>query len=153
SELSRLIADLERASGLDLYAGLPAELEPGARLTRTFELLQQRYNESPEAERILDPLAAVRQLARTLIQLSAIGVATRNLAFLHSLPSLAPYRALSPALGVVQQIVEASRCRVTGRTAETQRIYRAVLERTSQPDRAGLDESHHRHGTFGIRYG
>jgi hypothetical protein len=103
---------------------------------------------------VLAPLSAIRQLARALIQLSAAGVTTRNLGFLNSFPSLEPYIALSPALMVVQRMVEAARHRCAGRSRQQAwQIYRQILERTSQPDRAGLDESHHRHGTFGVKYG
>lgn len=151
--LSELLQQLYVASGLDIYASLPDSLDPSERLKRTFELAQHRHQSSPPEERTLDPFAAIRQLARALIQAVAVIVMSRNLEFLRSLPSLVPYLKLSPALAIVQQIVDGVGNRYSGRTDQSVEIYRACLKRLAEPDRGGLDESHHHHAGFGIRYG
>jgi hypothetical protein len=151
--LAGLLSQLEKDSGLDIYASLAAELDPGTRLRETFELAQRRYETTGEHDRVLDPLTAIRQLARSMIQLSGVTVTMRNLAFLATFPSLEPYLALSPALGVVQQLVAGVQFRATGRSELARRIYIALIERTDQPDRAGLDDAHHFHATMGVKFG
>lgn len=62
---------LRRDSGLDDWSALDASMEPTARLMSALGRAQARYAATPEHERVLDPGAAIPQLARAVV--SAIG--------------------------------------------------------------------------------
>ena len=148
-----LVNQLYRDSGLDIYAGLDSNMDPGARLKRTFELAQQRYEQAPEHDKVLDPLTAIRQLARAQIQAIGTIAPGHDHHFFARLPSLEPYVPLSPALGVVGQLVLGLSHRLAGRLEQARVVYDKLLERVAQPDRGGLDESHHRYLSFGVALG
>ncbi len=147
-----LMAHMRRDSGLDIYESLDPALEPSARLSKSFELAQARYEQTPERDRVHEPVAALRPLARACV--AAIGpVAARlDLELWAKVPSLAPFEPLSPALGVLDVLRRGVRARITGRTEQARTIYQALLDRANQPDRAGLDQSHHRYTTYGVTY-
>ena len=148
-----LIKQLTRDSGLQLHAELPADMNAGERLKRTFELTQQRYDLAPAQDKVLDPLTAIRQLARAQIQTTAVIAMGHDHHFLGKLPSLAPYVPLSPALGVVDQLVLGLTHRLRGQVEQARQVYGALLDRVAQPDRGGLDETHHRYLSFGVMNG
>jgi hypothetical protein len=148
-----LINQLYEECGLGIYASLDPALEPAARLQRTFELVQERDAKRSEHDKVLEPLAAIRQLARAMLQVLSVIATSHDLSFLTSLPSLQPYVPLSPALGVVDQLVRGLHARLTARSEQAREIYDALLARMAQPDRAGLDESHHRYSSFGVMSG
>jgi tRNA A-37 threonylcarbamoyl transferase component Bud32/tetratricopeptide (TPR) repeat protein len=151
--VSALLAQLKHDVGTDLYAGLDPEMEPLARLTKSFELAQQRYAATPDNDRVLEPLAALRPLARACI-VTAGWVATRlDVALWSQLPSLKPFEPLSPALGVVDILNQGIGSRITGRFGEARALYEALLERLAQPDRGGLDETYLRYVVTGVNCG
>jgi hypothetical protein len=145
-----LLRRLRRDSGLDIHAELDPSMEPGERLARTFELAQRRHENAPEHDRVLDPLTAIRQLARAQIQSAAVIAFGYNHDFLAKLPSLEPYVALSPAIGVVHQLIVGIRHRMRGQFEQARELYDVMLARVAQPDRGGLDETHHRYLTYGV---
>lgn len=136
-----LIAQLREESGLADWVALEG-LDPGTRLMTALGKARARFESRPEHDRVLDPATAIRQLARTLIQVSAVLTSALDVAESRRLPSLAGFVPLSPALGVIEQVVAGMIARMTGRTEEAQAIYAKVLARTNEPDRAGLDDSH-----------
>jgi hypothetical protein len=148
-----LINRLYRDSGLELHASLPADMDAGERLKRALELTQQRHDQAAEQDKVLDPLTAIRQLARAQIQTTAVIAMGHDHHFLSKLPSLAPYVPLSPALGVVDQLVLGLTHRLRGQIEQARQVYGALLERVAQPDRGGLDETHHHYLTFGVMNG
>jgi hypothetical protein len=147
-----LIAELCAASGLTDWAALEG-LDPKARLMTAMGKARARYEATPERDRVLDPGSAVRQLARVLIQGSAVLTSALDIAGSQSLPSLAPLVPLSPALGVIEELIKGMIARMTGRAEVAQAHYAKVLARTGEPDRAGLDESHHVNMRLGLMSG
>ena len=150
--LSALITELCEQSGLDDWVKLEG-LEPMPRVMTAIGKARDRYAESPEHERVLDPGTAIRQLARALIQISAVLTSALDIAGAKKLPSLAPFVPLSPAVGVIEWMIKGMTARMTGRTEQAQAAYAEVLKRTAEPDRAGLDESHHTNMRLGLMSG
>jgi hypothetical protein len=140
-----LIAQLKAACGLDDWAAADPSLEAMPRLIRALEQTQARYNALPESERVLEPVVALRALARAIITLVGSCTPLLDVAGMRGLPSLEPLAVLSPALGIVNDLVKGVLARLTGRTDEARRLYVSLLERASAPDRAGMDPSHHRY--------
>src|SRR5262249_18508192 len=68
------------------------------------------------------------------------------------LPSLQPLEVLSPAMGIVSQIVESCKAMIAGREALHREIADRVLERITQPDRGGLDEAQRRRTHMGLQH-
>jgi hypothetical protein len=101
----------------------------------------------------LEPRFAIRNLARAHLLAAGIVAIGLDHRFWSALPSLAPLRPLSPSIGVIETVVMAVGERVAGRHEHARRAYGEVLERTSQPDLAGLDASNHRFLRFGVMYG
>ncbi len=152
-ELGELIQQLCEDSGLAAYNQLEDAMEPSARLTRALELAQERYDATPPEERVLEPVVAIRQLARALIQASGAVAVSCDYAFWETLPSLEPFFPLSPALEVVETLVRGVGRRITARSELARREYLGLLERTEQPDRAGLDETHHKYMRLSVMRG
>lgn len=152
-----LLQQLYRDSGLDLYADLDPSVDRGARLATMFQQATARYEATPEHERVLDPGNAIRQLARVMLEALGLIVLSNDYAFWQRLPSLAPLTALSPALGVVELLVQGLGARMTGRTELALKSYAALLARLAEPDGAGLGASHVLHtrlrvtGSVGIQ--
>lgn len=148
-----LITDLSRSCGLDLYAALDGALPAGERLQRAFAGAQQRYEQTPPADRIEAPAAAVGELARVLVQYSGIVALGLDHAAALRIPSLEPLAPLSPALRVIDQLVLGVAARISGRAEQALAIYGALLERVAQPDRGGLDPTHHLYTVLGVECG
>jgi hypothetical protein len=151
-QVPALIAQLADESGLSDWAKLDT-LDPKSRLMTAMGKARERYAARAERDRVLDPGTALRQLARVLIQGSAVLTSALDVAGSLELPSLAPFVPLSPALGVIEQLIKGMIARMSGRTEEAQAAYAKVLARTAEPDRAGLDESHHINMRLGLMSG
>jgi len=95
-------AQLEHDSGLDLYRADPDTSDPMARLMRALTRAQERYQATPEAERVYSVEEALRLLAEYVVLCIAVGARTQDSALLHSLPGLLePFAALSPVLDAI----------------------------------------------------
>ena len=123
------------------------------RLTQALERTQQRYDETPENERVYAPIDAIRELARFCANSCSLALQLYDLEFLDSLPSLEP---LLPLVAGADRGHAARRwpARETlrGRTFEAKRIYERVLTRMAQPDRAGFDDAYFRGIRLGLHY-
>jgi tetratricopeptide (TPR) repeat protein len=84
--------------------------------------------------------------------LCSFAVQIYDLEALESLPSLLPFRSLSPALEVVSDVVEMSKCFICGRHEQHTELARRVLERIALPDHGGLDAAQHRRTWLGVHY-
>jgi tetratricopeptide (TPR) repeat protein len=140
--MQQLLDHLKRYSGLDDWAALDPTMEPMPRLVKALEQAQARYNQTPEHERVLDPLAAIRHLARALLSTTALAAMSLEVSEVRGLPSLVPLVPLSPALGVLDLLIQGMCARYTARFERGRLLYKQLLERVAQPDRAGLDASH-----------
>jgi hypothetical protein len=145
AHVATLIDDLRVASGLADWAALEPALAPMVRLTQALEATQARYDAASAHERTIDPLTGIRALARTTITAVGMHAPLLDAAAVAALPSLEPLAVLSPALSVVAQLVQGVHARLTGRSDRARERYKALLERTAAPDRAGLEGSHHRY--------
>jgi hypothetical protein len=149
-QLLALMRQLARASGLTFYNSLDPSMPAGDRLKRAFELAGARYQASPEGLRGLDPMTALKYLVRTAIACVGMAGMALDYEFWSQLPSLAPFAPLSPAVAVVEKLVAGVGGRLSGRPEKCCQLYRELLDRADQPDRAGLDESNHRFLRFGV---
>ncbi|HEX3596275.1 MAG TPA: AAA family ATPase [Polyangiaceae bacterium] len=143
--MNAFVADLHRECGLALYESLGPSENAGERLGKAMAATWQRYSELPESERVVDPTTALTGLARALIQTIGLLAISCDYAEWRKLPSLRPFAPISPALAVIDQLVEGVGARIAGRIESCLEIYRRIIERLSMQDRAGLDDSHHRH--------
>ncbi|HEX4339560.1 MAG TPA: serine/threonine-protein kinase [Polyangiaceae bacterium] len=143
--IDALVVELRRESGLALYESLDPALESGERLGKAMGATWQRYQELPDSEKVVDPATALTGLARALIQMIGVLAITCDYDGWKKLPSLRAFAPVSPALAVIDQLVQGFGARISGRIEDCLAVYRPLLERLSHPDRAGLDESHHRH--------
>ena len=150
--LPALIEQLCEDSGLADYARLDAH-DPSSRLMAALTRANERYNATPEQDRILPPQKAIRHLARVLIQTSAVYTSALDVPGARTLPSLSPLVVLSPALGVIEWMIKGMIARMTGHIEHAQACYAQVLEATSQPERAGLDASHNTNMRCGLMSG
>jgi hypothetical protein len=92
-------AQLERDSGLDLYWSDPDHSDPMARMMRALTGAQQRYQDTPEAERVYTVEEALKLLGEYVVIGIAIGARTQDSARLRSLPPLLePFVVLAPVL-------------------------------------------------------
>ncbi|HKP58117.1 MAG TPA: protein kinase [Polyangiales bacterium] len=146
-----VLAQLERDSGLALYREL-SDLPADERLRQALSRAQERYVGTPESERVFAPLDAIRELARLAGSICSFASQTADLALLDVLPSLQPLEVLSPAMGIVTQIVEASKAMIAGRALLHREISDRVLARIAQPDRGGLDEAQRRRTHMGLQH-
>lgn len=145
SHFEALFAALNRDCGLEAYASLDPMLEPGERIKRAMGAAWQRFDETAEGDRVVDPGEALRHLATLLID--AIGLLTISCDYgtWKKLPSLKPFAPIAPPLYIAHQLVLGAGARIAGRTEQCLGIYGPLLERISQPDRAGLTDAHYRH--------
>ncbi len=148
-----LLAQLARDSGLEDFQTLPDSLGPTERIQRAIAIAEERYAAMPERARVLSPSEAIASLTRVMMaSLSRVTVGL-DVPYLRSLPDLAPFAPISPALAVVARLLEGMGERYAGRFERACEIYREVLERTGQPDRAGLDASYCEYTRLGVMNG
>ena len=150
--VATLLHNLARDCGLDLWPGLDPELGSVPRIARGLELAKLRNQQLPEEQRGLDPIDALRLLSRMLIQAGGSISTSLDVPLLEALPSLGPYAALSPALGVTHGLLAAISARLSARLELSKQLYADVLERTAQPDRGGIGASHFTYLRLGTMY-
>ena len=145
-----VLAQLERDSGLARYREL-TQLAGADRLAQALSDTQRAFLETPEEQRVLSVVDAIRELARLVGVFCSMAPSTFDLELLETLPDLGPLTPLSPAISVVSQLVVAGKDWITGHAASIDG-YLAVLARVSEPDRAGLDEVQHARTRMGVLY-
>jgi hypothetical protein len=150
-ELKPVLDQLEADSGLLLYREL-ARLAPAERLSAALTRTQERFQQTPENERVYPILDAIRELARFSGSFVSLAMQLMDIAFLETLPSLEPLMPLSPSLTVVGQIITGAHHSLRGSTVRATEIYEQVLKRIAEPDRAGFDETYHRGIRLGLHY-
>ncbi|HEX6240753.1 MAG TPA: AAA family ATPase, partial [Polyangiales bacterium] len=143
--LQAMLESLARDAGLDLFEALPESMGPGARIQTAIGQAIARFQETPEAQRGLDPRAALQELAGQTVSALGMLAFTNSYAAWRALPSLEPLGLLSPTLGLVHELSQGVGMRIGGRVEAAIAVYQRILARLSQPDGAGLDPSHHLH--------
>jgi Protein kinase domain/AAA ATPase domain len=142
--LRACMEDLARASGLDQCVAQPDAADPTLAARLAIGAAQQRYDTCPANEQICPPMLAVRDLSRALISTAGLATLTLDYELALAMPSLAGFRALSPALEVVERLRCGSLVRMSGRFEEACAAYRDLLTYSDRADYAGLDVSNHR---------
>jgi Protein kinase domain/AAA ATPase domain len=153
THIDELFSQLRRDSGLDDWSALDPNMEPKARVLTALGLAKARYDATPAHERVMEPSAAVPELARAVVA-GIGGVAMSfDLTFLRSWPSLTPFAPLSAALEASSKLVEGVEARCTGCSPRARRVYTELLQMLQRPDRAGLDASHAEYVKLGVMNG
>jgi hypothetical protein len=142
---------LDRECGLRDYRAL-SHLPDAERLGTALASAQARYDATPANERGLPPIDAIRELARYSANCCSVALQTFDLASLENLPDFSPLVPLSPALGVMSQLVRASCESLAGRTLSARSMYQAMLARMAEPDHGGFDEGYYRGVRLAIHY-
>jgi hypothetical protein len=136
-------------AGLNILASLDASMPAGERLKLAIGQAFARHRSRPDAEQVLDPSAALQQLARALTTASGHVANSMDFELWWRLPSLRPVAPLSPALAVVATLAEGADARFAGKFAESRRIFVDLLARMAPPNDVGLAQSY----ADGIRVG
>jgi len=71
---------------------------------------------------------------------------------LADLPSLMPFAPLSPAVAVIQQVVDGERALEEGRFERTREMFKSVLARISEPDGAGLELAYREQTRYSLTF-
>jgi hypothetical protein len=137
-----VLARLKHDSGLEDWETADPSLEPMARIEYAIQCAKDRHAATPERDRVLEPAMAMVLLARAVSSATGRVPLGLEVSYLRSLPVLVPFAPVSPGLSVLSKLVEGLDARYTGRTERARTIYQEVLDRTAQPDRAGLDGSY-----------
>jgi hypothetical protein len=148
-----LFASLKHDSGLEDWAALAHEADPKQRLMKALERARARYEQTPERERVNDPMSAIQYLARAVVGAGGAVVLSLDLAHLRSWPKLTPLALLSPAIQAVVKLIEGIDARCAGRNPRARRLYLELLELVTRPDRAGLAASHAGYIALGVMNG
>ncbi|HKU37301.1 MAG TPA: protein kinase, partial [Polyangiales bacterium] len=150
-QLLALLRQLARDSGLDDYADLEgAGLDRRSQLQRALERARLRHANSSEQLRGLEPLAALKHLVRSEIACVGMAAVALDYEFWSQLPALTPFAPLSPAVALMELLVEGVGCRIAGRIERACELYRRVIARTDEPDHAGLDDANWRFMRYGV---
>lgn len=110
------LEQLRHDCGLDHYAQTNPDEPPLQRVLACLKLAGERYEATPEAERGLPVLDALREIASCVMLLSGAYVNSHDIARAVALPEvLAPLRALSPLLVLLADLCALVAERATGR--------------------------------------
>jgi serine/threonine-protein kinase len=148
-----LFAMLKHDSGLEDWDALSDEADPKQRLMKALERARARYEQTPERERVSDPLSAIQHLARAVVGAGGAVVMSLDLAHLRSWPQLEPLAALSPAIQAAVRLIDGIDARCAGRNLRARRLYLELLALVTRPDRAGLAASHAGYIALGVMNG
>jgi tetratricopeptide (TPR) repeat protein len=151
--LKEVIGQLYGACGLDIYRDLGDSVDASARLGRALTLAQERFEATPEFDRVLAPFEAIPRLAEVIVQAMALIDAPNGIEDLEALPSLEPLFPLSPALGIIQKNLDGVMCLAKGRDSQSRQGWIDAIDRLDQPDRAGLTETIHQYMRLAMVYG
>ncbi len=151
--LHDVVDQLVQDSGLGFYEELGDSVDAEARIWRALEMAQQRYDSSPESDRVLPPGEAIPELANAVSYVMSTATNAHDHSLMEALPSLEPLEPLSPALGVINRVVNAGLHMFSARHEQAMEEMRAILDRIAQPDHAGLEDAIHRLTHFGWSFG
>lgn len=141
-----MIEQLRCDTGLIYMNEANSELASAERALRCLERAQQRREQTPEAERGLEPLQAIKELAVCVTMMGSAYGRAFDMEKMERLPFfLEPFRSLSPAIDMVCQVITVIIFRASQRRSEKR--LRELLEQLAQPV-PGLDEV----SREGIRY-
>ena len=146
-----VLRQLEKDSGLARYRQLE-HLPEAERLKQALIETNEAFTATHGEARMNDIPQAIRELGRVCGAMPGIAAAAFDGELLSTLPSLTPLYPLSPALPVIAELVEGAREWIRGRMLFSLSHYQNVLDRVSQPDRAGLDPAQYERTHLGLTY-
>jgi tetratricopeptide (TPR) repeat protein len=124
SALARLSAD----SGLDDWLALEGQVADDVRLVQALTRVQARYDALPERERVLSPLDAVKGLVETVYAGAVYAAVIGDRVLLDSLPPLAPFEPLSPAIAAINEAIKAQRMLIGALYEDSLELYVVRLD-------------------------
>jgi tetratricopeptide (TPR) repeat protein len=127
-------------SGVAAFQRMDPALPVDERLQRALGGAQGRYDATAPAARGLPPGVALTRLSRLIGLACGMTGVTQDPALLDGLPALSPLASLSPALQVVDDLVEATRLFQQGRFDRASERYERILARIEQHDHCGLED-------------
>jgi hypothetical protein len=142
---------LERESGLTRYREL-SHVPPDKRLMQALTETQQRYEQTPEKDRVFALAEAIRELGRLSAAFCSMSMTTLDRQLLDQLPSLEPLLPLSPAIRLLSRLMEGVREWLRGRELRAGELLQEVLDTIDRPDRGGLDDAQHNRMYLGQHY-
>ncbi len=151
--LHDVVDQLVQDSGLGFYEQLGDSVDADQRVWRALEMAQQHYEATAEADRVLSPAEAIPELANAVSYVMSTASNAQDYALMEALPSLKPLEPLSPALGVVNRVVNAGLYLCSARYEQAKQETQAILDRIAQPDHAGLEDAIHKLTRFGWSLG
>src|SRR5690606_24730167 len=128
-----VLAELERAAGLVHYRALAEDCPADERLKLALARAQADHDALAPEQRAWSPLEAISELARIVATFAAVAGTAFDLELVEQLPSIEPLAPLSPAVEVVQRLVESIRHHQSGRFEAAHRMQCSILERIQQP--------------------
>ncbi len=135
-----LLAQLEVDSGYrDLVTGASGGSRPED-LGLALSQAQARFEAASPAERRYPPALAIEQLGRLCGITASMAGVVQDVTLLEGLPRLSLLGSLSPALAVVDDVVQNTMTFQRGRFEAAARGWERILERLEEPDRAGFDD-------------
>jgi hypothetical protein len=145
--VEHMLPRLRKDSGWIYWQEYP-ELPPLERITRCLQRAQQVYEQTPEAERGLSPIDAIRELAIAAANVNSLSARTFDTDAVAQLPALLePFVPLAPIVGLLHtQVVMTVDSLIRGLFTAPRR--QLIIEQLKQPF-AGMDELT-RQGTYHI---
>lgn len=151
-DLYELLIQFYTDCGLDIYHALSADIPQAERLGRALEGAQQRYDATPESERVAPPAIAIPRLAKTVVMAIAILGTSCDSVLRDKVPSIDPLAPLSPTLEHIARNARYSHDMIVGRHHRAQAGYTQLIERIDQPDLAGFDPLYQRYIRLSLQY-
>jgi hypothetical protein len=144
------LRELSHAAGLDLCVSVANAADPTLAARTAIGAAHQRFEQAPDHARICPPMLALKELSRAMISTSGLVTTSLDVSIAEALPCLSDYRALSPALEIVERLRCGALARLQGRFEQARTIYQDLLVYSDRPDFAGLDVSNHRYLRCGV---
>jgi tetratricopeptide (TPR) repeat protein len=149
TNITDLLEQLSRDGPLGAYRELGDSVPTQERLPRAFALAQERYDSTPESERLMVPAETVNEMVKVLVAAAGVVYISDDFDFWRTLPSIEPLRPVSPSIEVVEKMVGSIGDGVMGRIEGSYQKAREIVARLDQPDHADLEEAN----LQSLRYG
>ena len=132
------LEQLKHDSGWHTWHALEASLDPSARAMMAVGATIQRYGETPEADRVLAPPDAIKQLVAYVVFSIAIAVRTFDVETMVQVSELlAPFAPLNPMVAAMLDNARATRLNGEGKREQARAKFVEVLDRLA--DMTGAD--------------
>jgi hypothetical protein len=123
------LEQLKLDSGYDDYRKLDPALDPMARLSTAFNAATERYNATPEQDRVLSPLDAIKQLVSYVVFSISVSVQALDLELQETLPALLePFAPVSPVVRAMFGNARATRLSGEGKLEQARAVSVEVLQ-------------------------